>query len=762
MRLGIKLAIDSAFALAVSIATIIWGANLNGSSDSAQTLTSVGVGGSTLPVLADGLLFGSASSNTTGDLRFPITGRTAISRRKTGDAADLSVLAFGASDSFTIGDANTGVATIQGSSVALKAGATTIGTFGASGLTIGAMTTGRLVTTSTAGLLVDVAAAGDVTGTASAFVVGKINGTTVTTAGGALTTGQSLRVTAVGTADWGALDLANTSAFTGILPPGNLPLATSSAVGVMRLAGDFLGAGSTTTSPKILSATTSVAGKLVLSGDLGGDGTSSASPRVGKLTGISGVVGAQTVTTIAVGTDETKSGGGGAINARNAFIAVSATHAAGTGANGGNTLLSTDASDNLLLGSSVGTGTATGIQSSVYDVVVNHRFQIGTVEYLKINTSGLTVAAMTTGRVVATSTGGLLVDTAVGGDVTGTIDALTVGKVKGTTITTAGGSLTTGAVLRVTAGGTADWGTLNPTLAAAFAIPSEAQGDVMYRGSSVWARLGAGTNGQALVTGGAGANPSWTTNFQANDITTTGNLLLGSGTLASTGTLRLPNTATIVGRNSTAADIAMMSTAASGVLTIGGANPTRPTTLNVDAATTLNLQIAGTSKLIITTVPSFQTDVTFQQSSAKLLSMEVKGSDNPPVSLTIRGQNAFASATGVNRNGGILLLEGGARTDTNGRRGGVQIAMNGTTEIGVELIDVQAGATAASRILALLRGSAITTTEMPTNTGDMVCYIGNCATAPTASSVSGGIIYCEAGALKYRGTSGTVTTLGAA
>lgn len=40
-------------------------------------------------------------------------------------------------------------------------------------------------------------------------------------------------------------------------------------------------------------------------------------------------------------------------------------------------------------------------------------------------------------------------------------------------------------------------------------IGSAAQGDILYRGASGWARLAAGTNGHVLTTGGAGANPSW-------------------------------------------------------------------------------------------------------------------------------------------------------------------------------------------------------------------------------------------------------------
>jgi len=42
-------------------------------------------------------------------------------------------------------------------------------------------------------------------------------------------------------------------------------------------------------------------------------------------------------------------------------------------------------------------------------------------------------------------------------------------------------------------------------------IGSAAQGDILYRGSSGWARLGAGTSGDFLKTNGAAANPAWAT-----------------------------------------------------------------------------------------------------------------------------------------------------------------------------------------------------------------------------------------------------------
>lgn len=42
-------------------------------------------------------------------------------------------------------------------------------------------------------------------------------------------------------------------------------------------------------------------------------------------------------------------------------------------------------------------------------------------------------------------------------------------------------------------------------------VGSAAHGDILYRGSSSWSRLAAGTSGQVLTTGGSGANPSWAT-----------------------------------------------------------------------------------------------------------------------------------------------------------------------------------------------------------------------------------------------------------
>jgi hypothetical protein len=49
-------------------------------------------------------------------------------------------------------------------------------------------------------------------------------------------------------------------------------------------------------------------------------------------------------------------------------------------------------------------------------------------------------------------------------------------------------------------------------------IGSAAQGDILYRGASAWARLAAGTAGLPLITKGAGQNPAWEASYASGTI----------------------------------------------------------------------------------------------------------------------------------------------------------------------------------------------------------------------------------------------------
>ena len=79
----------------------------------------------------------------------------------------------------------------------------------------------------------------------------------------------------------------------------------------------------------------------------------------------------------------------------------------------------------------------------------------------------------------------------------------------------------------VTTGKIADNAVTGPKIA----MTSDAQGDILYYNGTDYARLGAGTNGQALKTAGTGANPAW------GDVTSTGDFANGGDTATANRTL---------------------------------------------------------------------------------------------------------------------------------------------------------------------------------------------------------------------------------
>jgi len=117
--------------------------------------------------------------------------------------------------------------------------------------------------------------------------------------------------------------------------------------------------------------------------------------------------------------------------------------------------------------------------------------------------------------------------------------------------------------------------------------------------------------------------------------------------------------------------------------------------------------------------------------------------------MTITAQGATDA-----HNGGALQLQGGLTTGA--LKGGVRLQLNASsTETLVEVAQV----VSAQRVVSLAFGANLTSTQMPTNTGDLVVFLANAATNPTANPVGGGILYSTAGALHWRGSGGTDTPI---
>lgn len=94
---------------------------------------------------------------------------------------------------------------------------------------------------------------------------------------------------------------------------------------------------------------------------------------------------------------------------------------------------------------------------------------------------------------------------AADGELTIVNDAVTTVKILNANVTTAKLADSTGASDGVTTAKLATGAVTGPKIA----MTSDAQGDILIRGSSNYERLATGTENQVLTAGGAGANPTW-------------------------------------------------------------------------------------------------------------------------------------------------------------------------------------------------------------------------------------------------------------
>lgn len=264
------------------------------------------------------------------------------------------------------------------------------------------------------------------------------------------------------------------------------------------------------------------------------------------------------------------------------------------------------------------------------------------------------------------------------------------------------------------------------------------------------------TDATATVTG-----DTFTINAQdcsGNTAVTAGGLTLRGGDATGAGgthtggnlTLRAGNAS---GASGTRNGGGVFITAGTGATLNGGITLTATSGTITNACSTMNMDVTGTltlstlsgigvvcksSQLVFhtsTTAPSF-TQVAAAAATATGQPLTIGAQDCAGTTsvtgglLTLKGGDA-TGASGTRNGGGLVLRSGtGANSDGN-----VTI-QRGTTQF-IQLANVSSGS-----VLSLLRtAGTITSTQMPTNTGDGVIYLSAATTAPTAAPVGGAIVY---------------------
>jgi hypothetical protein len=137
--------------------------------------------------------------------------------------------------------------------------------------------------------------------------------------------------------------------------------------------------------------------------------------------------------------------------------------------------------------------------------------------------------------------------TAVGG--TGTVTNVATGSgLTGGPITTTGtialASISSGNVLGNVSGGSAAPSATTPTQV--LDVIGSTQGQILYRGASVWSALSPGTSGQFLQTTGAGSTPQWASGNSGTVTSVTCGAGLSGGAITTSGTCALALTSAVL------------------------------------------------------------------------------------------------------------------------------------------------------------------------------------------------------------------------
>ena len=311
-------------------------------------------------------------------------------------------------------------------------------------------------------------------------------------------------------------------------------------------------------------------------------------------------------------------------------------------------------------------------------------------------------------------------------------------------------------------------------------------GTVPYGTGTAYAFTAAGTSGQVLQSNGAGA-PTWATVTGVGTVTSvaatvpaflsvTGSPITAAGTLA----LAFSGTAIPVangGTNAITASIASFNNITG--YTAAGATGTTSTNLVFSESPSLTGTVAIPTKVLVggptSSASAFGVQV-FGAATTFAPSILQRGYSDTAASANIyilktRGTTS-TSTTAVQQNDSLgAFVFGGADGTSNQFLANMSVYVDGAVSAGVVPTAFSfATGTNNSTLPPVARMQISSTGNIGFNNGQPAVWGTNAAkvigigngTAPTTSPAGMGQLYVEAGALKYRGSSGTVTTIAAA
>ena len=126
-------------------------------------------------------------------------------------------------------------------------------------------------------------------------------------------------------------------------------------------------------------------------------------------------------------------------------------------------------------------------------------------------------------------------------------------------------------------------------------ISGEAQGDILYRSATSWARLPAATAGYILQTNGSGANPSWAQNTGGSGAPTDAEYIVGSANGSLSNERVLGNSTSITANFGTGGQVTLERAALTGDVT--ASQNSNSTTIANDAVTNAKLANVATSTI---------------------------------------------------------------------------------------------------------------------------------------------------------------------